>query len=223
MKSYYDANFPMAWRGLYKALQNNTEKIVSDNVPHMTGHMVPDMKDIFRPFELLTPDQVKAVLIADEPYVKVNRLSSRPDATGLAFEVPVGHDLPTKLVHLRKMASNDELRMRYDGLTYLATEGVLLINATCTAEINNRNCHTAMWEGFLRDVLLFLSLKYTHIVFIFWDPSTKTNVNFVRRRNLHKVIKRTESGEDEEEAVNVLKECNKYLREVRGENSCIQW
>jgi len=131
----------------------------------------PPYKNIFRAFNLLNPDEVKVVIIGQDPYHGPNQ------AKGLAFSVPKETKIPPSLVNIYKELVDDiGCKTPANGdLSSWARQGVLLINAVLTVEHALPNSHKNMgWEIFTNSVISKLSDEYENIVFILWgNPSQK--------------------------------------------------
>ncbi len=131
----------------------------------------PKYDEIFKAFNLLSPDRVKVVIVGQDPYHGQNQ------ANGLAFSVCDACKIPPSLVNIFKELYDDigcDMPI-YGNLTKWANEGVLLINAVLTVMASEPNSHKNMgWEIFTDAVIKKLSLEYENIVFILWGaPSQK--------------------------------------------------
>lgn len=131
----------------------------------------PKYENIFRAFNLLSPDEVKVVIIGQDPYHGANQ------ANGLAFSVCDECKIPPSLVNIFKELVDDvHCRVPACGnLTKWAKEGVLLINAVLTVVESLPNSHKNIgWEIFTDSVIKKLSDEKENIVFILWgNPSQK--------------------------------------------------
>ena len=103
-----------------------------------------DTYTIYPPYDLilnaykLTPfENTKVVLLGQDPYHNPNQ------AMGLAFSVPNGIKVPPSLVNIYKEISAEyNVVVNQDGdLTYLAEQGVLLLNALLTVRENQPMSH----------------------------------------------------------------------------------
>ncbi|MEA2091620.1 MAG: uracil-DNA glycosylase [Campylobacterota bacterium] len=131
----------------------------------------PKYENIFRAFNLISPDRVKVVIIGQDPY------HGDGQANGLAFSVCDECKIPPSLKNIFKELSDDmgcEIST-CGNLTKWADEGVLLINSVLTVEKAKANSHKGKgWEIFTDFVIKKLSLEYENIVFVLWgNPSQK--------------------------------------------------
>ena len=131
----------------------------------------PKDENIFRAFNLLSPDKVKVVIIGQDPYHGANQ------ANGLAFSVCDECKIPPSLVNIFKELIDDIgcKTPTCGNLTKWAIEGALLINAVLTVVESLPNSHKNMgWEIFTDGVIKKLSDKEENIVFVLWgNPSQK--------------------------------------------------
>ena len=136
-----------------------------------TQTIFPKYEDIFRAFNLLSPDKVKVVIIRQDPY------HGEEQANGLAFSVKSSMKIPPSLKNIYKELCSDlDCPTPNNGdLTQWAQEGVLLMNTVLTVRKAEANSHKNRgWELFTDKVIELLSQKYTHLVFILWGgPSQK--------------------------------------------------
>ncbi|QOY55450.1 uracil-DNA glycosylase [Candidatus Sulfurimonas marisnigri] len=149
----------------FKELQNFID------IEYKNKIIFPEYENIFRAFNLISPQKIKVVIIGQDPYHGVNQ------ANGLAFSVCDKCKIPPSLKNIFTELVDD---IRCDtpangNLTKWAKEGVLLINTVLTVEKAKPNSHKNMgWEIFTNSVIKKLSYEYENIVFILWGgPSQK--------------------------------------------------
>ena len=129
----------------------------------------PKYENIFRAFNLVTPSEVKVVIIGQDPYHGLNQ------ANGLAFSVCDTCKIPPSLVNIFKEYVEDTgyTYPSSGDLTKWSEEGVLLMNTVLTVQEAKANSHKNIgWEDFTDNVIKKLSSEYKNIVFILWgNPS----------------------------------------------------
>ncbi|MCX7743414.1 MAG: uracil-DNA glycosylase [Flavobacteriales bacterium] len=120
---------------------------------------------IFNAFNSTPFDQVKIVLIGQDPYHGAGQ------AEGLSFSVPRGIKPPPSLVNIYKELK-DDLGLeppRHGHLGAWAHQGVLLLNAVLTVRAGQPGSHRAKgWELFTDQVIRSLSELREHLVFFLW-------------------------------------------------------
>ena len=133
---------------------------------YTSGTVYPAPKDLFRAFDLTPFDQVKVVILGQDPY------HGPGQAIGLSFAVHEGVRNPPSLQNIFKEIESDigEAPRTDDGdLSRWAAQGVLLLNATLTVRARTPGSHQGRgWEQFTDAVIQALSDKRQHLVFILW-------------------------------------------------------
>lgn len=128
--------------------------------------LCPPDKDIFNAFNLTPFDEVKVVILGQDPYHGTGQ------AHGLCFSVPNGVTPPPSLVNIFKELKNDigiKVLKESGNLEGWARQGVLLLNAFLTVRAGQPTSHHDIgWEHFTNATIKKLSDKREHIVFILW-------------------------------------------------------
>jgi len=125
----------------------------------------PRYENIFRAFNLLTPDNVKVVIIGQDPYHGLNQ------ANGLAFSVCDACKIPPSLHNIFKELVDDVgcVYPENGNLSKWAAQGVLLINTILTVEEAKANSHKGIgWENFTDSIIEKLSSSYSNLIFVLW-------------------------------------------------------
>lgn len=113
----------------------------------------PEQNDILKAFNLVHPDNVKVVILGQDPYHEPNQ------ANGLAFSVPDGARIPPSLRNIFKELSDDiGCPVPQTGnLEPWAEKGVFLLNSVLTVEEHNPNSHNWMdWDIVTSHALYYL-------------------------------------------------------------------
>lgn len=152
-----------------------------------TGQVVyPKNADIFRAFNDTPFDQVKVVILGQDPYHGPNQ------AHGLSFSVQKGIAIPKSLINIYKELSTDIpgfIKPAHGNLEEWAKQGVLLLNATLTVRAGEAASHQKKgWEIFTDEVIHKLSEKRTGLVFILWGAYAQSKVPLIDQ-NKHHIIK----------------------------------
>lgn len=132
----------------------------------------PAPKNIFRAFELCSFDEVKVVILGQDPY------HGKGQANGLSFAVNADIRPPPSLQNIFKEIESDlrqSLKNSDGDLSRWAKQGVLLLNATLTVRAGKAGSHQGKgWELFTDSVIRTLSDKCEHLVFILWGNYART-------------------------------------------------
>lgn len=141
------------------------------DLEYSTKSVFPQYENIFRAFNLVSPLEIKVVIIGQDPYHGLNQ------ANGLAFSVCDSCKVPPSLKNIFKELHEDVgCAFPISGnLTKWSEQGVLLINSVLTVIESKPNSHKNIgWEIFTDSVIKKISKEFENIVFILWGkPSQK--------------------------------------------------
>ena len=136
----------------------------------------PPGREIFKAFELTPVDQVKVVILGQDPYHGYGQ------AMGLCFSVPDGVPAPPSLRNIFKEIQ-DDLGVRMSGSPNLekwARQGVLLLNAILTVRAGEAASHSGIgWQTFTDSVIRYLSENRRGIVFLLWGSFARSKKELI--------------------------------------------
>jgi len=138
------------------------ESFLDDAYKH---HIIyPEKSHIFTAFNLTAFDDVKVVIMGQDPYHGENQ------AHGLSFSVPMGEKLPPSLKNIFKELYDDIGVTKIHGnLEEWAKQGVLMINDVLTVQASKARSHRNKgWEHFTQAVFKVLNTKEEPIIFVLW-------------------------------------------------------
>ena len=131
----------------------------------------PPRKLLFNAFDHTDLKDVKVVIIGQDPYHEEGQ------AMGMSFSVPFGISVPPSLINIYKEIEKEYgYKMNYSNgdLTYLANQGVLLLNAILSVRAHLPLSHNIKeYKLFLSDVLSTLNKQDRPIVFLLWGGSAR--------------------------------------------------
>lgn len=136
-----------------------------------TKTIYPKKEDWFNALNLTPFENVKMVIIGQDPYHQKNQ------AMGLAFSVRKGIKIPASLRNIYKEIESDlGIKMPNHGdLTAWAKEGVLLLNTTLTVEDSKPLSHKDLgWTFFTDAIIKALNHKETPIVYLLWGKHAQS-------------------------------------------------
>ena len=125
----------------------------------------PRCSHIFNAFNATQFDQVKVVILGQDPYHGPNQ------AHGLSFSVPEGVRVPPSLINIYKelMADIGMEKPSHGNLSAWAAQGVLLLNSVLTVEHQQAASHKNQgWERFTDAVVAKLAAQRENVVFMLW-------------------------------------------------------
>ncbi len=141
----------------------------------------PPREYLFQAFRLTPLKDVKVVIIGQDPYHEPNQ------AMGLSFSVPRGIQTPPSLINIYKEIQNEynvSIDMTNGDLTYLANQGVLLLNSILSVRAQQPLSHNIKeYELFFNDVLEVLSQRQQPIVFMLWGASARKYKKYLHNPN----------------------------------------
>ena len=142
----------------------------------------PPGKEIFNAFEHCHFDDVKVVIIGQDPYHGVGQ------AHGLCFSVNESVKHPPSLINIFKEIEHD-LSIPYPksgNLTRWANQGVLLLNATLTVRAHEAGSHQKKgWETFTDSVIEVISDTKNDVVFLLWGGFAKSKSKLIDNKKHH--------------------------------------
>ena len=145
---------------------------------YSTGQVFPPGKEIFAAFDATPFEDVKVVIIGQDPYHDVNQ------ANGLCFSVRDGIPFPPSLLNIFKEIQDDlgtPIPQSGD-LSRWAKQGVLLLNSTLTVRAHSAGSHQNKgWEQFTDEVILQLAQQKENLVFILWGSYAIKKGAFINR------------------------------------------
>ena len=153
---------------------------------YATAAVYPAGSHIFHAFDATPLDQVKVVILGQDPY------HGRGQAHGLSFSVQDGQRTPPSLINIFKELQSDipGTAVATNGnLDRWAQQGVLLLNATLTVRAGEPASHQKRgWEEFTDAVIRKVSNEQPHVVFILWGAYAGKKSELIDERK-HLVIK----------------------------------
>ena len=145
----------------------------------------PDMNDIFNSLKYADYDNIKVVIIGQDPYHEEGQ------AHGLSFSVKPGIEIPPSLVNIYKEL-HDDLGCYIPNNGYLvkwAKQGVLLLNNVLTVRAHLANSHkNCGWETFTDEIIRQLNEREKPVVFLMWGSCAKQKETLITNSN-HYILK----------------------------------
>ncbi|HEX7763710.1 MAG TPA: uracil-DNA glycosylase [Cellvibrio sp.] len=145
----------------------------------------PESRNIFNAFNSTPLDQVKVVILGQDPYHGPNQ------AHGLCFSVQPGVQVPPSLQNMFKELHRD-LGFQHPGhgcLQSWANQGVLMLNATLTVQQANAGSHQGQgWEQFTDKAIQLVNQECTGVVFLLWGSYAQKKAVFINHQK-HQVLK----------------------------------
>ena len=145
---------------------------------YQTSICYPPKERIFSAFNLCDFDDIKIVIIGQDPY------HGEREANGLCFSVNDTIKIPPSLRNIFREI-NDVLGQIFfptsGNLEHWAKQGILLLNATLTVEQNKPGSHQKIgWETFTEAVVKIISEQKEQVIFLLWgsyDIKKRKNID----------------------------------------------
>lgn len=167
----------------------------------------PPAKLIFQAFDKTPFDQIKAVILGQDPYHR------RGQAHGLAFSVQKEVDIPPSLRNIYLAIKNDYpdfIIPPHGNLSYWAEQGVLLLNTVLTVREGQAGSHHRQgWEQFTDSIIRTISDQKEKVVFLLWGSPAKQKEALIDTKK-HYVLKTVHPSPLS--AYRGFMECNHFLK-----------
>ena len=143
----------------------------------------PPKRDILRALKLTDYNDVKVVILGQDPYHGEN------EANGLSFSVNEGIKLPPSLKNIYKELYDDLGITKTTGdLTSWANQGVLLLNSVLTVLKDTPTSHSKIgWQEYTDAIIRKLNEREKTIVFILWGNYARSKKNLITNKR-HYII-----------------------------------
>jgi len=168
----------MTWDEILKPIKESDYfKKLWQNVNHeyASSRCFPPKDQIFRALELTPFDEVKVVIIGQDPYHNDNQ------ANGLCFSVTEGVKAPPSLKNIFTELKNDlNIDRSNTELDDWGKQGVLLLNATLTVKAHEPNSHKDLgWEKFTNFIIEKISEEKEDVVFVLWGAFAQKKAGLI--------------------------------------------
>lgn len=175
----WDEKLKLVWES--EGFHKFYEKILA---LYKTNQIFPPKDNIFDALKLTPYENVKVVIIGQDPYFNIGK------AHGLSFSVPNDFPIPPSLQNIYKELETDlNIKRASSGnLTKWAEEGVLLLNAILTVEKDKAASHKNLgWELLTDYIIKVINLKEEPVVFILWGNFAKAKKSLITNKK-HLII-----------------------------------
>lgn len=161
----------------YKKLKEEIDK------RYETTTVFPEKQNIFKAFYLTKLDNLKVVILGQDPYHGFGQ------AQGLAFSTPANIKNPPSMQNILKEIQSDlgKKSICEDGdLTPWAKQGVLLLNTILTVEeAKPKSHHNLGWEVFTDNIIKYISDNCEDTIFILWGSPAISKTKLIDTKKHH--------------------------------------
>lgn len=142
----------------------------------------PPRDDWFRALQAVTPENVRVVIVGQDPYHGPNQ------AHGFSFSVPKGQKIPPSLRNIFTEI-NEDLGIdlpNHGNLESWAKQGVLLLNTVLTVEHGAAGSHSGQgWETFTDAVINVVNKQKRPVVFMLWGKQARSKAGQIDQHQHH--------------------------------------
>jgi uracil-DNA glycosylase len=173
----------MTWNDIFKKEKSKDyyKKLeLFINNEYKTKQIFPKKENIFLAFDLCKYDDVKVVILGQDPYHQPNQ------AQGLAFSTKVNIKNPPSLKNILKEVVDDvgDTQCETGDLSIWAKQGILLINTVLTVEYNKPNSHkNCGWQEFTDNIIKYISENNKNIIFVLWGSNAIKKSKFIDKQH----------------------------------------
>ena len=185
-KKLYENLKPSGWGDKLKSfiLSSDFDKIINTLLAEAKQgkRFTPVLKQVFRAFEECPLNELKVVIIGQDPYPQgpvtvregkdgmVREVSRYPVADGIPFSCSNTNNPQPSLKYIFKAINETVYTDGYDwdpDLKRWSNQGILMINCAFTTQITKTGVHYALWKPFLEFLFDYLSINHPDVIYIY--------------------------------------------------------
>jgi len=212
---------PSSWKQVFQ--ESEEEFVYLDKI--IKTDVFPEKKKVFRAFELTPLDEVRVVLLGQDPYHQ-RKSNGKPRAQGLSFSVSKDDEIPMSLRNIFQEIGSEYPNYNvpeHGDLTKWARQGVLLLNSSLTVEPGKAGSHGVIWHGLLARIFNAIGEVNRKCIYLLWGNFAKDMAEYLPETSI-KLFTSHPSGFSVHKGFfgcGHFKEVNRLLEE-RGETQ-IEW
>ena len=217
--------FDNGWKNLFDELKTKQyflELLDFLNQEYSNKVIYPEKKNLFNCFKHCSLKDLKVVIIGQDPYHEPGQ------AHGLSFSVPYGVKLPPSLKNIYKEIEIEYGKIPSDNgdLTYLADQGVLLLNKYLTVEEHKPLSHkNKMYDLLFVYIISYIEKNNKPIIYLLWCNEAQKVSKLITNKN-HIFINSTHpsplgANKGGWFNTNLFKKCDEFL--LSKEENPINW
>ena len=150
------------------------------------GPYYPEKDNLFKAFELTPLENIKVVLIGQDPYKGLGK-HGKCQAQGLSFSVHKEDNIPPSLKNIYKEIKNDFPMFQepnHGDLSYLAEQGVFLFNQALTFCPNNEKCYLNLWNRFTNIIITIINENVDNCIYVLWGKKAENLSEAIKSREI---------------------------------------
>ena len=144
----------------------------------------PPEENVFRVFHLCRPDNIKAVILGQDPY------HEKDQADGIAFSYSAKGKIPPSLKNIYKELWGESNNFVCNpDLSSWVEKGIFLLNCILTVKEGKALSHEGKgWENFTDAVIKFISEKRVQVCFMLWGKYAHSKKPLISETNYHNIV-----------------------------------
>src|SRR3990167_3118486 len=177
---------------LFDYFQSESFKILNNKIVEQrkTFIICPKKEDTFRVFKEIPINQIKVLILGQDPYHTVT--NGEPIAIGRAFAVKQGVQVPPSLKNIIKELTDDlnggvPIDNFDTTLNHWSDQGVFLLNTSLTSLQSIPAAHNKYWDDFTKLVLNVINTRVDNLVIILWGNYAKSYKKYLNN-STYKII-----------------------------------
>ena len=181
------------WLPFFDENKKDLDEIFS-KINYDNETIFPKKKYIFRALFYNSPQNIKIVLLGQDPYInsEINNNNKIPQACGLSFSIPKTHKkIPPSLRNIFKEIKNcyPEYIIPQNGslIRWAKEENILLLNSALTVIEGKSNIHALLWSNFTNKLIKFVSDKNNKTIFLLMGNFAINKTNLINT-DKHKIF-----------------------------------
>lgn len=177
------SNIHQGWKDIFDAhrddLKNGLEVLKKVDASKIT----PTIELIFATF-IINPEDVKVIIIGQDPYPGISKDGKRRDACGLSFSCD--GDEPKSFTNIKKCLMRQGYDIQSSDLRSWLYQGVMLLNMALTTEVSVRGAHKDYWKKFVTSVIIELTTLKDGIHFLLWGRDAQSVKDIIKgKQHIH--------------------------------------
>lgn len=159
--------YPEGWRSTFEKARPQIEH--ASRMLEQLGEFYPLLQDVFRAFDLCPLENVKCVIVGQDPYHNLGP-GGLPQANGLCFSCRgrIQPSLANIYQELKREYADDFVIPENADLSGWALQGVLLLNTCLTVKPGKPGSHGMIWAGFITCVLRDIAEVNPKCIYLLW-------------------------------------------------------
>jgi uracil-DNA glycosylase len=206
----------------FKKIIDNLILLRKENI-----RFTPPLKSVFKTFEDCSFNNLKVVILGEDPYNKINT------ANGVAFCCEISNKIQPDLKYIlgavnRTVYNIDNVKDLNLSLKHWSEQGVLLLNTALTCEINKSVSHYEIWKDFITYIIDIINSRKDKIIFLLLGERSQEFEDLIDQEK-HYIIKTSHpnsavyANEKNWDCNDCFNKCNKIIEIEKGIKEIIKW